>query len=93
MFPVISFWIEIIASKSAPKFIIYSCIFMNLSLLLAYPVFISYKIKSHPLSAGYLMISSTCILLKLISFHHVINDNRSMLRKMASKGTTDPADN
>ena len=39
------------------------------------------------------MISSTCILLKLISFHHVKKDNRSMLKKMVAKGTTDPLDN
>ena len=50
-------------------------------------------IKSNPLSASYLMISSTCILLKLISFHHVMLDNRSMLKKMVTKGTIDPLDN
>ncbi len=68
-------------------------IFANLCSLLIYPIIISYNIRSHPLSASYLMISSTCILLKLISFHHVKNDNRSMLKKMVAKGTTDPFDN
>ena len=65
----------------------------NLILLLIYPIFISFKVQSHPLSACYLMISATCVLLKLSSFHHVMFDNRSMLKKMAAKGTIDPNDN
>lgn len=66
---------------------------MNITLLLIYPIFISYSVLSHPLSACYLMISTACIVLKLISFHHVMLDNRSMLKNMVSKGSTDPHDN
>ena len=56
---------------------------LNLAGLLFYPIFVSFNVLSHPLAACYLMLSSTCLLLKLISFHHVMHDNRRILRKIS----------
>lgn len=66
---------------------------MNLSSLLVYPIFISFALKSNPLSAAYLMISATGLTLKLVSFHHVMHDNRILLRKLAKDGTIDMTSN
>jgi len=57
----------------------------NLAALLAYPVCVSFMIQSHPLAATYLMLASTCLLLKLISFHHVMHDNRRILRNLSKR--------
>lgn len=50
----------------------------------------SFAVESHPLSAAYLMLFSTALCLKLISFHHVMHDNRKKLRQLIKEGNTDP---
>lgn len=39
-------------------------------------------LQSHPLAATYLMISTIAQSLKLISFHHVLYDNRELLKRI-----------
>lgn len=68
-------------------------ILVQICSLIAYPLVISYRVESSPLSASYLMICSTCLTLKLSSFHHVMNDNRKLLKRLALAGTLDPDNN
>lgn len=65
-------------------------IVFNLVALLVYPIFISYSVQSVPLAASVLVISSSALLLKLISFHHVMHDNRKLLRRLSAEGPIDP---
>lgn len=39
-------------------------------------------IQSHPLAANYMMLFSCMLILKLISFHHVMHDNRMLIHKL-----------
>jgi len=54
-------------------------IFINLAMNLIYPIFMIQELKSHFVMAMNLMIMTTGQILKLISFHHVIRDNRSLI--------------
>ncbi len=48
----------------------------NVTLLLVYPVVMIQVIQSSLLAAVILMITATALSLKLISFHHVVYDNK-----------------
>lgn len=61
-------------------------IIVNLGLQLVYPIVAIQWIKSNILPAAYFMMFSTGNLLKLISFHHVMADNRNLMRRI-SKAT------
>ena len=56
---------------------------MNLLACLFYPIIVSWWIQSHPVAGTYLMIFSTGLLLKLISYHHVMHDNRKLIKELA----------
>jgi hypothetical protein len=62
----------------------------NMITLLIFPVVASYLIESSPIAASIVMISSTALTLKLVSFHHVMHDNRKLLRRLAAEGNMDP---
>jgi hypothetical protein len=46
---------------------------------------VSYYFESEPLSATYLIVSGTGLTLKLISFHHVMHDNRKLIRQLVKE--------
>ncbi len=83
IFPAFSFLIEVLAATKLNRVFIYFLIVINLFANSIYPIAISFKVQSHPLLATYLMMFSTGLLLKLISFHHVYHDNRNLVRRLA----------
>lgn len=86
IFPIISFWIEILASKKwMSRYILFALIVLNLVGLFLFPIVMSYKIESHPLMAMYLMMFATGTFLKLVSFHHVYHDNRNMMKRLIAE--------
>ena len=50
--------------------------------MLAYPVILIQWIGSMALPATYLMLFAVSLFLKLTSFHHVMYDNRYLLRRV-----------
>ena len=46
----------------------------------------SFLVQSSPLSAAYLIVTATGLTLKLISFHHVMHDNRKLIREINKLG-------
>ena len=54
----------------------------TLSVLLAYPVVMIQSLKSDTLSAVYFMMFATGLALKMFSFHHVVYDNRNLLKRI-----------
>jgi len=65
---------------------VFFLIVANLCCLLIYPIFVSFLVQSSPLSAAYLILSGTGLTLKLISFHHVMHDNRKLIREINKLG-------
>jgi hypothetical protein len=59
----------------------------NIAALLVYPVVMIQVIKSSLIAAVILMITATALCLKLISFHHVVYDNRWLVKRVARIGT------
>ena len=55
---------------------------MNLLSSLIYPIVAIQWIKSHVLPATYFMMFATANFLKMISFHHVMSDNRELMRRL-----------
>lgn len=93
VFPLTSFIIEILAARGVPDFFvrkiafsqlfqIISMIISTLSVLMAYPVVLIQYLKSDTLSAVYFMMFAVGLSLKMISFHHVVYDNRTLLRRI-----------
>lgn len=71
-------------------------IVLNMFATLIYPVYVSYLIKSHPMAANYLMVVACTLALKLVSFHHVMHDNRALIRRVIKSDTLttkNPEDN
>jgi hypothetical protein len=89
-FAVFSYWIELLAATNVSRYLIFILVCINLTALLIYPIFVSFAVESLPLSASYLMISATALTLKLYSFHHVMHDNRKLLRRLKAEGNIDP---
>eukprot|EP00347_Sterkiella_histriomuscorum_P005011 403358242 len=88
-FPVISFWIELLATQQVNRKMIYFMIVTNMLVSLVFPVVASYVIKSHPLAAAVLMMFSCGQSMKLISFHHIMHDNRVLVRRLQKQQETD----
>jgi heme/copper-type cytochrome/quinol oxidase subunit 4 len=55
----------------------------TLLVLLAFPVVMIQYLKSDTLSAVYFMMFATGICLKMISFHHVVYDNRNLMKRIS----------
>ena len=53
-----------------------------LSVLLVYPVLLIILIQSKVLAANYFMTFTVGVFLKLTSFHHVMYDNRNLMKRM-----------
>lgn len=60
----------------------------NMCASLIFPVVASYAIQSHPLAAAVLMMFSCGQTMKLISFHHVMHDNRVLIRRLSKQVDT-----
>lgn len=58
-------------------------IISTLLVLLAFPVVMIQYLKSDTLSAVYFMMFATGLCLKMISFHHVVYDNRNLMKRIA----------
>lgn len=65
-----------------PGILIRVIIVLYLAVMLGYPIVMIQWIDSQPLSALYFMLFSTAWALKLISFHHVMWDNRALLKRI-----------
>lgn len=81
-FPLCAFVLEWLAGKGLPRFILYPCIVAYLIWMLTYPVLMIQWIESTALSGSYLMMFDVGMFLKLVSFHHVMHDNRYLLRRI-----------
>jgi len=82
LFSAITYWIEIFATfRILPEFAIVIIILMNISALLIYPIYFSYKIQSDPLLGVLFCLYSVSTLLKLVSFHHTMFDCRDLVRR------------
>lgn len=83
VFLAVSFWIEKMAARlTVPGWLIKLMIIVNLTLSLIYPIVAIQWIKSHVLPATYFMMFATANFLKMVSFHHVMSDNRALMRRL-----------
>ena len=53
-----------------------------LTYLLIYPIVLIILIQSNIVAANYLMTYTVGIFLKLTSFHHVMYDNRNLMKRL-----------
>lgn len=56
--------------------------FANLAVLFVYPIIAIQWIQSEIIPSTYFMLFASSTFLKLISFHHVMADNRNLIRRM-----------
>ena len=82
IFTANSFWLEILASKRFSRVILYILIVSNLFALLAFAILFSYYVEMAPAIGIYFMLYSTVTFLKLVSFHHVYHDIRSLVKRV-----------
>lgn len=83
VFLAVSFWIEKMAARlTVAGWLIKLMIIVNLTLSLIYPIVAIQWIKSHVLPATYFMMFATANFLKMVSFHHVMSDNRALMRRL-----------
>ena len=82
IFTAISYWIEILATYKVHRFIIYTLIVLNQIALLVYPIYLSFKVESSPLFGSLFILYAVTTNLKLISFHHTMNDVRSLVLRL-----------
>ena len=62
-----------------------------LTYLLIYPIVLIMLIQSNIVAANYLMTYTVGIFLKLTSFHHVMYDNRNLMKRLKQvKESKDP---
>lgn len=81
-FPIYAWILEKMAAKGVPSLLVRPMIFAYLFSLLAYPVILIQWIDSNVLSGTYLMLVSVGLFLKLTSFHHVMGDNRDLMKRL-----------
>lgn len=55
---------------------------MNMFALLAFPIVLVNKVKSDFMVAMMLTCTATTVFLKLVSFHHVMQDTRNLVRRL-----------
>lgn len=82
-YPVLAFFLEFLAGKGLPQLVLNLIIFIYLTALLAYPILMIQWIESAPLMGAYLMMFTVGQFLKLVSFHHVMADNRYLMQRVA----------
>ena len=82
IFTVNAFWLEILASKRFSRAVLYILIVINLLSLLTFAIVFSYKVEMAAGIGIYFMLYSTVTFLKLVSFHHVYHDIRSLVKRV-----------
>ena len=82
IFTVNAFWLEILASKRISRVVLYILIVINLLILLTFAIEFSYKVEMAAGIGIYFMLYSTVTFLKLVSFHHVYHDIRSLVKRV-----------
>ena len=85
IFPLISYLIEKVAttSKTSSRWIFWLVV-LSIIVQLVYPLFMIKICDSHVLMSTYLMLFSVGQMLKLISFHHVMYDVRTLTKRVAA---------
>ena len=81
-FPIYAWILEQMAARGVPSVIVRPLMVGYLICLLAYPVVLIQWINSNILSGTYLMLFAVGLFLKLTSFHHVMGDNRDLMRRL-----------
>lgn len=82
-FSMISFWIEILASKRwFPRALIYILICANLLMLLIFPLILSFYLEINYVVGSFLFMYTVTTCLKMISFHHVWHDVRGLVLRV-----------
>lgn len=81
-------WVSYLIEKLAGHRILNNTItnllvILNMTALLIYPVYVGSLINSHPHAALYMMVLTCGLFMKLTSFHHVMGDNRKLLKRIA----------
>lgn len=77
-----SWVLEKFAAKGLPSLITTPMIMCCLTVHLIYPVVLIQWIESNALSGTYFMLFTVGQFLKLTSFHHVLSDNRDLMRRL-----------
>ena len=77
-FTAISYWLEILASTRFPRWLLSTLIVTNLAAILLFAMIFPFVVKSSPGIAAYFVLYSVTVFLKLISFHHVYHDVRTL---------------
>ena len=67
-------------SSRFPRKLLFAIIVINITMHLIYPIYFIEKYKSHKFLAVYFMMISSCSVMKIISFHHVLHDVRRQRR-------------
>ena len=62
---------------------------VSLLFLLAYPLVVIPLIQSNVMSANYFMTATVTLVLKITSFHHVMNDNRKLMERIEAAKKAD----
>jgi hypothetical protein len=82
IFTAISYWLEILASTRFNKVILYVLIVSNLVGLLTFAIVFSYMVDTAAGIGAYFMLYTTVTFMKLVSFHHVYHDIRSLVKRV-----------
>lgn len=82
IFVVISYAIEVAASKGLNPKILHFLTVLNLFYTLAYPMAMSFMIEPDFLLASLMHMNSVSLFLKLVSYHHVMNDVRVLNQRV-----------
>jgi hypothetical protein len=77
-----SYLLEKLVARGMPEKLTITMITILLSANLVYPILMINYLKSSMLSATYFMVFCTGQWLKLVSFHHVMHDNRGLLKRL-----------
>ena len=83
MFTMISFWIEILASKRwVPRSVVFMFVVLNLLALLVFPLILSFALEINYVVGSFLFMYTVTMVLKMISFHHVMHDVRGLVTRV-----------
>ena len=82
IFTAISYWLEIMATTRFSRVILYFLIVTNLLSLLTFAIVFSYNVEIDAGIGAYFMLYTVTIFFKLISFHHVYHDIRSLVKRV-----------
>lgn len=82
VFIMISFWIEVLGTTRVNKAFVFILIASNLCALVVFPIVLVNQVQSDYMVANMMMLVTTTVFLKLVSFHHVMQDTRYLVVRL-----------